>query len=83
MTDIACADEAALGVEARLAAHAFQAFVTVSAHPVVAGIQLVAAVAETLWHRIAAGICGGGTTMVTACIAAHVGGSVVYYTGTW
>ena len=79
VTHVARAGEAALRVEARLAAHTFLAFVTVYARAVVAGVQLVAAVAEALWDGVAHEVCDGGTAVVTArCVAQVCGGGVCF-----
>ena len=82
VTHIARADEAALRVHARLTAHAFLAFVSVHARAVVAGVQLVTAVAEALSDGVARRVCGGGTAVVAASSAAQVRGGVVCLTGT-
>lgn len=82
VTHVARADEAALSVHARLAAHAFLALVSVHARAVVAGVQLVTAVAEALRDGVARWVCGGGTTVVAASRAAQVGGGAVCLTGT-
>ena len=82
VTRVARADEAALRVEARLAAHTFLALVTVHARAVVAGVQLVAAVAEALWDGVARGVCDGDTAVVTARGVAQVGGGGVCLTST-
>ena len=83
VTHVARADEAALRVEARLAAHAFLAFVTVHARAVVAEVQLVAAVAEALWDGVGRKVCDGGTAVVTARGVAQGGRGVFGLTGTW
>ena len=82
VTHVARADEAALSIHARLAAHAFLALVSVHARAVVAGVQLVTAVAEALRDGVARWVCGGGTAVVAASSAAQIGGDVVCLTGT-
>ena len=82
VTHVARAGKAALRVEARLAAHTFLAFVTVYARAVVAGVQLVAAVAEALCDGVAREVCDGGTAVVTARCVAQVGGGGVCFTST-
>ena len=82
VTHVARADEAALRVHARLAAHTFLALVSVHARAVVARVQLVTAVAEALSDGVARWVCGGGTTVIAASRAAQVGGGAVCLTGT-
>lgn len=87
VTGVARAHEAALRVDARLAARAFLTLVPVHARAVVAGVQLVAAVAEAFCDRVSrVGVVGDAAAVVAGCIAAHGGGGgggVGCCAGTW